>query len=214
MKPAYRIETERTVLRCWQPEDAPLLSAAIEASLEHLQEWMPWAASEPKSLDERAAFLRAMRASFDKDEEFVYGIFNRDESAVIGGTGLHQRDGGNCLEIGYWIHVDYINRGLATEISAALTKVAFAVHRVDWVEIHCDPNNVRSASVPRKLGYTHEATLRRRRTTPQGKVEGTMIWTLFADEYPASPSARAKMRAFDVLGSAMEVGRMTLATPG
>ena len=204
-KPAYRIETERTVLRCWRPEDAPLLSAAIEASLEHLQAWMPWAASEPKSLDERAAFLRAMRASFDRDEEFVYGIFNRDERAVIGGTGLHRRDGGNCLEIGYWIHVDYINRGLATEISAALTKVAFAIHRVDWVEIHCDPNNVRSASVPRKLGYTHEATLRKRRTTPLGKVEGTMLWSLFADEFPGSPAAAAKIRAFDVLGREIEV---------
>ncbi len=205
MKPAYRIETERTVLRCWQPGDAPLLSAAIEASLTHLQEWMPWAASEPKSLDERSAFLRGRRAAFDRDEEYVYGIFNRDESAVIGGTGLHRRDGGNCLEIGYWIHVDYINRGLATEISAALTKVAFAIHRVDWVEIHCDPNNIPSASVPRKLGYTHEATLRRRRTTPLGKIEGTMLWSIFADEFADSPSAGARISAFDVLSNEMEV---------
>lgn len=205
MNPAYRIETERTVLRCWQPEDAPLLSAAIEASLAHLQEWMPWAASEPKNLDERIALLRSMRAAFDKDEEYVYGIFDRAESAVIGGTGLHRRGDDNCLEIGYWIHVDYTNRGLATEISAALTKVAFAIHRVDWVEIHCDPNNARSASVPRKLGYTHEATLRKRRTTPQGKVEGTMLWSIFADEFSGSPGAAAKISAFDVLGRPIEV---------
>ncbi|MBI3959769.1 MAG: GNAT family N-acetyltransferase [Chloroflexi bacterium] len=203
-KPAYRIETERTVLRCWEPRDAPLLAAAVEASLDHLQGWMPWAAGEPKSLDERVALLRSFRAAFDKDEEYIYGIFNRDESAVIGGTGLHRRDDGNCLEIGYWIHVDYINRGLATEISGALTKAAFANHGVDWVEIRCDPNNVRSASVPRKLGYTHEATLRKRRTTPQGKVEGTMIWSLFAEEFPDSPAAQAKIRAFDALGREIE----------
>jgi len=203
--PAYRIETERTVLRCWQPTDAPLLSAAIKASLEHLQAWMSWAAGEPKSLEERAGLLRVFRAAFDKDEEYVYGIFNRDESAVIGGTGLHRRDGGNCLEIGYWIHVDYTNRGLATEISAALTKAAFAVQQVDWVEIRCDPNNIRNASVPRKLGYTFEATLRKRRTTPQGKVEGTMIWSIFADEFPASPAAGAKIRAFDALGNEMKM---------
>lgn len=200
MKAAYRIETERTVLRCWQPGDAPLLSAAIEASLDHLREWMPWAAGEPKSLDERAAFLRSMRAAFDRDEEYVYGIFNPDESAVIGGTGLHRRDEGNCMEIGYWIHADHIGRGLATEISAALTKAAFEIFGVDWVEIRCDPNNVRSAAIPRKLGYTFEATLRRRRTTPLGQPEGTMIWSLFADELSRSPAAEARIRAFDVLG--------------
>lgn len=194
MLPAYRIETERTVLRCWQPEDAPLLSAAIEASLSHLQEWMPWAKNEPIGLDERVALLRGFRAKFDRDEEYIYGIFNPEESAVLGGTGLHRRDDGNCLEIGYWIHADFINRGLATEIAAALTHVAFSLHKVDWVEIRCDPNNARSATIPRKLGYTHEATLRNRRTTPQGRKEGTMIWSLFADEFAGSPAAAAKIR--------------------
>lgn len=203
-KPAYRIETERTVLRCWQPQDAALLSAAVEASLEHLREWMPWAMTEPKSLEDRVGYLRRMRAAFDKDEEYVYGIFSPDESEVIGGTGLHKRGEGNCLEIGYWIHADYINRGLATEISAALTKVAFILHGVDWIEIRCDPRNVRSASVPRKLGYTHDTTLRKRRTTVQGKIEGTMVWSLFADEFPDSPAAQAKIRAFDVLGREMK----------
>lgn len=200
MKPAYRIETERTVLRCWQPADAPLLSAAIEASLDHLREWMPWASDEPKSLADRAGLLRTFRAAFDRDEEYVYAIFNREESAVLGGTGLHSREDGNCLEIGYWIHVEHTNQGLATEIAAALTKVAFALHRVDWVEIRCDPNNIRSAAVPRKLGYTHEATLRRRRTTPQGRTEGTMIWSIFADEFPDSPGAGAAITAYDALG--------------
>jgi RimJ/RimL family protein N-acetyltransferase len=203
-KPAYRIETERTVLRCWQPQDAALLSAAVEASLEHLREWMPWAMTEPKSLEDRVGYLRRMRAAFDKDEEYVYGIFSPDESVVIGGTGLHKRGEGNCLEIGYWIHADYINRGLATEISAALTKVAFILHGVDWIEIRCDPRNVRSASVPHKLGYTHDTTLRKRRTTVQGKIEGTMVWSLFADEFPDSPAAQAKIRVFDVLNREMQ----------
>ncbi len=30
--PAYRIETERTVLRCWNPADAPHLQAALNDS--------------------------------------------------------------------------------------------------------------------------------------------------------------------------------------
>ena len=42
--PPYRIETERLVIRCWNPADAPLLKEAIDSSLEELQAWMPWAA--------------------------------------------------------------------------------------------------------------------------------------------------------------------------
>jgi RimJ/RimL family protein N-acetyltransferase len=48
--PAYRIHTQRLVLRCWHPTDAPLLKAAIDASLEHLRPWLPWAQYEPTDL--------------------------------------------------------------------------------------------------------------------------------------------------------------------
>lgn len=37
---------------------------------------------------------------------------------------------------------------------------------MDRVQIHCDPANERSVSVVRKLGFTHEATLRRRPGRP------------------------------------------------
>ena len=37
----YRIETGRLVLRCYEPDDAPLLKEAVDASIEHLLPWMP-----------------------------------------------------------------------------------------------------------------------------------------------------------------------------
>ena len=40
---------------------------------------------------------------FDLGTDFVMGIFDRDESGVLGGTGLHKRRGAHALEIGYWI---------------------------------------------------------------------------------------------------------------
>ena len=199
--PAYRIETERAVLRCWYPTDAEILLQAVTQSVEHLREWMPWARNEPTSLEDKIALLRNWRAEFDLDSDYTYGIFSPDESEVWGGSGLHKRLAGSALEIGYWIRVDLINRGLATEISAALTRVAFAVNKVDRVEIHCDPDNVRSAAIPRKLGFTREARLRRRATKPDGTPTDRMIWTLFLDQLGKSPVAKAPVRAFDVLGT-------------
>ncbi len=148
--PAYRVVTDRLVLRCWQPTDAPALKAAIDASLDHLRPWMPWARLEPEPVAAKVARLRKMRGQFDLEIDYVYGVFDRDERAVLGGTGLHLRVGEHAREIGYWVHAEHVGKGLATEMTAALTRVAFEVDRVQRVEVHCDPDNVRSSAVPRR----------------------------------------------------------------
>lgn len=198
--PAYRIETARLLIRCWNPADAPLLKAAVDANLDHLRRWMPWIAGEPTDIQAKIDTLRYFRGRFDLNQDFVYGIFTPDETRVVGGTGLHTRLGHNAREIGYWIHHEFINQGMATEVSAALTRVAFEIDRVARVEIHCDPENLASAAVPRKLGYTHEATLRRRSQNSDGSPSDSMIWTLHEDEYRSSPAAQAAIAAYDALG--------------
>lgn len=127
-------------------------------------------------------------------QDYVYGIFDREEARVLGGTGLHPRLGEGALEIGYWIHKDFINQGLASAVSATLARVAFQVHRVQRVEIQCDPRNLGSAAVPRKLDFMHEATLRRRIPALNDELVDLMIWTLFADAYPSSPAAAVSWR--------------------
>jgi RimJ/RimL family protein N-acetyltransferase len=198
--PAYRIHTQRSIMRCWHPNDAVLLSTAIAQSLDHLRVWMPWAHEEPKDLQRRINWLREARGKFDLSQNFLYGIFDPDETQVLGAIGLHARIGKGALEIGYWIHAHHINQGLATEATAALTKVAFEVNQVDRIEIHCDPNNFRSAAVPQKLGFAHEATLRRRIEDHEGQKQDSMIWTLFVEDYPVSQAAAAVMTAFDAMG--------------
>jgi RimJ/RimL family protein N-acetyltransferase len=198
--PAYRVLTPRLVIRCLEPTDVTMLSLAVEQSLDHLLPWMSWVKQEPIEFQERIQYLRKCRGKFDLGNDFVYGIFNPDETQFLGGTGLHTRPGEGAREIGYWIHKAYINQGLATEVSAALTRVAFEIEHVSRVEIHCDPKNVRSASVPRKLGYIHEATLHNRIEDSDGNLRDSMIWTMFSENYPTSSSAKAQIEAYDVLG--------------
>jgi RimJ/RimL family protein N-acetyltransferase len=176
------------------------MNAAVQASLEHLRPWMPWAMGDVPDFEERIAWLRAQRGDFDLDRNYSYGIFEPEGREIWGSSGLHRRVGEGALEIGYWVHVDHIGRGYATELSAALTRAAFEIMGVDRVEIHCDPRNVRSAAVPRKLGYSQEATLQRRQRDSYGDLRDTLVFTLFADEYPGTPSAKADIRAFDAVG--------------
>src|SRR4030065_2338912 len=198
--PAYRILSPRLVIRCLEPKDATMLRLAVKQSLEHLLPWMPWSKAEPIEFQERIQYLRKCRGKFDLGQDFTYGVFNPEESIFLGGTGLHTRLGEGAREIGYWIHTDYINQVRATEASASLTKVAFEVEHVSRVEIPCDPRNIRSASVPRKLGYIHEATLHNRIEDSPGNLRDSMIWTIFTEDYPTSPSAKTPIKAYDVIG--------------
>ena len=200
VNPAYRIETERLVVRCYQPSDARLLAESVNESLEHLKPWMPWVHDEPEPFVEKEKRMLRFRGMFDLKQDYIYGIFDPGETKLLGGTGLHARLGERELEIGYWIHKDYVNKGLVTESTAALVRVAFEVIHVHRVEIHCDPGNLASAAIPRKLGFTHEGTLRAK-TPFLDRWSDSMIWGLLEEEYPSSPSAQVPVKAFDAGGN-------------
>lgn len=185
------------MLRCWEPRDARALKEAVDSSLDHLRPWMPWAADEPQTLEQKRELLRGFRGRFDLDQDYVYGILSRDEAEAVGGSGLHTRQGEDSFEIGYWIRESRIGEGLATEVSAALTRVAFEVCEVDRVEIRVDPPNARSRKVPLKLGYIEEATLRRRLAPGHRDV---VVYSIFRDDYAGSPSASVQLDAYDALG--------------
>jgi RimJ/RimL family protein N-acetyltransferase len=176
--PPLRIETERLVLRCWQPADAPLLKSALDLSLEHLRAWMPWAMNEPSPLDAVERRLERYRSEFLTGEGFAYGLFDPAETEVLGGSGLMPRVGPRALEIGYWIRVDRVGRGLATEAADALTGAGLALPDVDRIEIHCDPANAASAAVPRKLGYRLSRTLHENKLTPEGEPRDTLVFEM------------------------------------
>ena len=196
--------TERLVVRCWEPRDAPLLKDAIDTSLEHLRAWMPWALEEPAPLVEKVGLLRRFRGQFDLGQDFVYGIFERDESAVVGGSGLHTRSRDSALEIGYWIRASRTEQGFATETTAALTRVAIEVCEVDRVDIRVDPANEASIAIPRKLGYVEEATLRRRLPGHrEGELRDATLFSLFRDDFAGTPAADVELEAYDALGERM-----------
>jgi len=200
--PAYRIETKRLVVRCYQPSDAQLLAESVTESVEHLKRFMSWAYAEPEPIEKKEERLKRARDNFDLQKDYTYGIFNAKESKLIGSTGLHTRLGDNQLEVGYWIHKDFLNQGFVTESTAALIKVAFEIIKVHRVEIHCASENLASAAIPRKLGFTHEGTLREKLPNII-QWDDMMIWGLLESEYPNSPAFKAQIKVFDATGNAL-----------
>lgn len=145
------VETPRLTLRLWRLEDARTLHLAVTASVEHLRPWMPWIDQEPLTVADREARIAEWRQIWFDGGDAYYGVFA--DGVAVGGTGLHRRLGPGGLEIGYWIHVDHVEQGYATELARALTGTALTQPGIDRVEIHHDQANIISGRVPQRLGY-------------------------------------------------------------
>jgi uncharacterized cupin superfamily protein/RimJ/RimL family protein N-acetyltransferase len=195
--PAWRLETPRLVLRPWAVDDVPDLLRLQEENHQHLARWMPWARALPNA-DELLRTVSGFVARFASDEEWVYGIFLPD-GTPIGSTGLHPRPP-HVLEIGYWLASTAEGHGYAAEATAALTRLALERRRAWSVEVHCDPQNVRSAAVPRRLAFRHVATVPGRGLDAHGRPRDAMIWSMLADDLRASPAAAGPVVARDGLG--------------
>ena len=200
--PPYRLETDRLVIRCWEPRDAPLLKDAVERSRDHLWPWMPWTPAQPEEVSVVVERLRGFRARFDADEDWIYGILDSAETRALGGTGLHPRGGPGSLEIGYWVAADVVRQGIATEVTAVLTRAAFEHAGADRVDVGADSRNEASLGVGRKLGFHVDGVLRRRIPGRPGEPRGDMVFmTMLREELAGSPCAAYAYAAYDATGA-------------
>lgn len=176
-RPAGRIDAGPIVLRRQTVDDAAAVAEAVERNLDHLRPWMSWAADETgRDVDAQRARLATADENWDGGTDFGFLMLRPDDGSIVGGCGLHRRLGPGAIEIGYWVDAVHIGRGFATAAARALTAAAWAMDDVTRVEIHCDEANVRSAAVPRKLGYRLER-IEDGSEAPEG-VGRTMIWVL------------------------------------
>lgn len=193
----YLIETERCIIRCYEPQDTAQVHEAIHISLEHLRPWLPWIAQEPKSLSQRADLIRRFRGQFDLGMDYVFAIFEKNSNILIGSSGLHTRIGKNAREIGYWIHALYTGKGYATEVVSALIRVGFDIEELSRIEIHCDTQNLASRKIPEKLGFKLESVISNTSTVEKRDL---MVWTLTKDAYQKNPVRHTQISAFDFIG--------------
>jgi RimJ/RimL family protein N-acetyltransferase len=178
LRPPPKLELPDFTMRAWSVTDAKPLRLALAASDAHLRAFTPWVVDgrvPGVTLEDR---LARHAAEFSAGVEWVYGLFSRDGTTVLGGCGLYPRVGPRAVELGYWLDVRHTGRGLATRAAAALTRVAFATSDVDRVEIHCDRRNAASARVPARLGY-------RITDAPTEDASDDLVWRLGRAEFDA-----------------------------
>lgn len=172
------------VIRRFRVTDAAQLNRSVNESREHLRPFMPWASLPPLTIEERVAQIEEWNAKVD---DFTLGIFDGNDR-VLGGTGYHDRIGVGGIELGYWVHVDFLRRGIATEVARALTNVAFGFNpSMERVEIHHDRNNATSGLVAARLGFM-KAGERERPPEAPGECGVLSIWRVVRSTW-RNPSA-------------------------
>ncbi|MFC9326090.1 GNAT family N-acetyltransferase [Kitasatospora sp. NPDC057015] len=154
---------------------APALNALVRANLDHLRPWMPWADRAPRP-EETLEMIHGGDRAWSAGSDYLYLLApDAEPAAVVGAFGLHDRIGPGVLEIGYWMDHGHTGRGLATSAAGALTAAALALPGIARTEIHCDEANLRSAAVPRRLGYRLDRIADTPITVP-GETGRKMIW--------------------------------------
>ena len=175
---------KRVILRPYHESDAQALQEAVAESRDHLRPWMPFADEHQTVEESRDWIIRQIAGWLIRDSMNV-GIWDGATGRYLGGTGFHIHDWDTgYFEIGYWIRASAEGHGYVTEAVRLLTDYAFATLKAHRLEIRCDEQNLRSAAVPRRLGYVEEGLLRNNTTTPAGNLRNTLVFSLVTGEWP------------------------------
>jgi RimJ/RimL family protein N-acetyltransferase len=177
------LQGERVIVRPFRPGDGIAVWEAVEESRSHLTPWLPWV-SKHTSPAESEVFARRAQTRWLSREDLTLGVWEQQTDRFLGGTGLHRIHWDiPAFEIGYWLRVSAEGKGYMTETVRLLCRLAFETLQANRVEIRCDSRNVRSAAIPRRLGFVHEATLRNDNRDPSGELRDTLVFALIPADY-------------------------------
>ncbi|WP_308208438.1 GNAT family N-acetyltransferase [Paractinoplanes aksuensis] len=167
-------------LRPLEPWQAEEFLAHMERARATVDPWIPWA-SRSTDLESARKTLQRYADLQAGGEGRILGVWLED--VLVGGVMAFNLDPhSGVVEVGCWLEPAGTGRGLITRAAERLIDWLITergVHRVEW---HCRPDNVASSNVARRLGMTHEGTLRANFPW-QGVRHDSEIWAVLAPEW-------------------------------
>jgi len=173
------IATERLVIRALGAGDGAAWHDALRESLPELRRflgWLPWVASQPTP-DAAEIQCRTAQANFVLRKDFLFGVFEKSSSRLVGACGLHRPVWTTPkVEVGYWCRTGCTGRGYVGEAVAALVDYAFAQLGAVRVELVTDEENAASRRVAERAGFVLEGVLMHERRAPDDSLRNTCIY--------------------------------------
>jgi ribosomal-protein-serine acetyltransferase len=171
--------TERLLIRMPKPGDGKVVFDAIQASINELKPWMPFAQKEQSEL-ETEINIRDSYVKFLSRKDLRLLIFHKDTGEFIASSGLHRINWDvPKFEIGYWIDTRYRGKGYITEAVQGISNFAFNELEAQRIEIRCDSKNENSRKIPERLGFTLEGILKNDDISVDGKeLRDTCVYAI------------------------------------
>lgn len=173
------LQTERLVLRCFDPNDAVSVYAYAKSD-----KVGPMAGFVPhRSIEESREMIRRYIQNGD-----AWAVVEKSTGRVIGSISLRKdpkRQLDHALRMGYSLGEDYWGRGYATEACREVLRYSFEELGCAVMSADHFPFNPRSKRVLKKLGFTLEGTIRQARLLPDGRVIDLVSYSLLKSEYEA-----------------------------
>lgn len=173
-----RIETERLILRPYEPTDAPQVIEALLESTAELDRWFTWH-SRFATVDDALDLCLRRRADFVKREDLTYALIEKATGRFLGAAGLHRPNWeARIFEIGYFQRTSAVGNGYMTEAVIALAQMSLEALNANRVELWCDAANTRSAAVAERAGFTLEGRLRNHDLNVAGEPCDELVYAI------------------------------------
>jgi RimJ/RimL family protein N-acetyltransferase len=172
------IETERLLMRPYQPGDGAQVIEALLESRAELDPWFDWH-QRFATVDDAEDLVLRRRADFIRRDDLTYALFDRQTGRFLGATGLHRpKWAERIFEIGYFLRTSATGAGYMTEGVRALTAMALGTLRANRVEIWCDASNHASQRVAERAGFALEGRLRNHEFTNTGALRDSLVYSV------------------------------------
>lgn len=159
---------------------AEALSALVRRDYDYLKDWLPWVKPDYSLEDARSFITRFLNKLADNDG-MMLAIFYQGQLAGTINYHYWQWHSGRT-ELGYWLGHDFWGKGIITQAVSALTTYAFDTLCLNRVEILTDVVNLRSAAVPKRLGYAYEG-IRKQWFRMDGQWVDVDVYYMLAKEW-------------------------------
>ncbi len=171
------LRTARLTLRPFEMDDAPVvqrLAGVPEVALTTLRIPYPY---EDGMAEE---WISTHQAAWDARESLVLALTAESEG-LVGAAGIELNAENERGELGYWIGLDYWNRGYATEAAAALIEFGFRELSLNRIQARYFIRNPASGRVMEKTGMRYEGVLRQHMLV-RGKFEDIAMYSILKSD--------------------------------